>query len=203
LAKKVLLAMLYAGIAAAIYLYGESLLAWLRGGNNALVVAVVATLLALFPVIPYPLVGGVIGAAYGPAFGGLVTWTGSTAASLLMFVLIRYGFREWGARLLHGRPTVDKLTTQFEKHAFLAILFARMLPFVPSIIVNVYAALSRVSFPVYAAASALGKIPAMLLFAIAGDQLLTEPRNIMLAVMVYGAFLGIALFIYRRWFAAD
>jgi len=200
-AKKLVLAALYAGAAVAIYLYGEPLLAWLRGADNPVIVALAATLLALFPVIPYPLVGGVIGAAYGPAVGGLVTWIGSTAASLIMFALIRYGFREWGVHLLHGSPVVDKLTTQFERHAFLAILFARMLPFVPSIIVNAYAALSRVSFSAYAAASALGKIPAMLLFAIAGDQLLTAPRNIVLAIAVYGAFLGVALLVYRRWFA--
>ena len=202
MAKKLLLAACCAVIAVILYLHGEALLAWLRGTDNAAVAVPVATLLALFPVIPYPLVGGVIGAAYGPAVGGIVTWAGSTAASLLMFALIRYGFREWGDRLLRERPVAGRLTKLFERHAFLAILFARMLPFVPSVIVNSYAALSRVAFLPYAVASALGKIPAMLLFATAGDQLLTAPRNAVLALAVYGVFLGAALLVYRRWFAA-
>jgi uncharacterized membrane protein YdjX (TVP38/TMEM64 family) len=197
--KKLLLAALYVGSAVAIYQSGASILEWLRDTDRIALVMLAAVLLSLFPVIPYPVAGGIIGAAFGPVLGGFMTWFGSTAASVLMFALVRYGFREWGAKLLHERPMLDKLTALFERHAFLAILLARLVPFVPSIIVNVYAALSRVSFPVYATASALGKIPAMLLFASAGSQMLDAPRQAAVTLLVYGGFLCVVILFYRMW----
>ncbi|MDH4615560.1 TVP38/TMEM64 family protein [Brevibacillus sp. AY1] len=197
--KKIALAVFYLGIGLLIYVYGEAILKWFQEADNISLVTFMATIMALFPVIPYPLVGGVIGAAYGPVWGGLVTWIGSTAASILMFLFVRYGYQEWGTRILIRYERIGKLTGMFERNAFLTIAFARCIPIVPSIVVNVYCALSRVSFLTYAIASALGKIPAMLLFAVVGDNLMTEPRNILLTVGIYSVFLGTMLFIHRKW----
>lgn len=197
--KKIILAAFYLAIGYFIYQYGEDILAWIHDSDNVLLVAAIATIMALFPVIPYPLVGGVIGAAYGPLIGGLITWIGSTAASILMFLFVRYGYQEWGIQILNRYKRIGELTGLFERHAFLTIAFARCIPIVPSIVVNVYSALSRVSFWSYTIASALGKIPAMLLFAVVGDNLMTEPRNILLAVGIYGLFLGTVLWIHRKW----
>ncbi|CAM4413061.1 TVP38/TMEM64 family protein [Paenibacillus alkaliterrae] len=197
--KKLSLAALYVGIAFVIYRYGEALLAWFQQSDNIPLVVMMATVMALFPVIPYPVVGGVIGAALGPVPGAIVTWTGSAAASILMFLFIRYGYQEWGTKVLQRYKSVEKLTALFERNAFLTILFARLIPFIPSIVVNLYAALSRVSFTSYAVASSLGKIPAMLLFATVGDNVMTDPRSVIFTILVYGAFLALSLFAYRLW----
>ncbi|REK74338.1 TVP38/TMEM64 family protein [Paenibacillus paeoniae] len=197
--KKLLMALSYISVAIVIYLYGEAILSWFKQSENLLLVALMATVMALFPIIPYPVIGGVIGAALGPTLGAAITWTGSAAASILMFLFVRYGFQEWGERALHRYKSIDKVTTLFERNAFLAILFARLLPFIPSIIINVYAALSRVSFLSYAIASSIGKIPAMLLFAMVGDNLMSDPRSSLTTVAVYGVFLIISLGAYRLW----
>ncbi|MGM1049329.1 MAG: TVP38/TMEM64 family protein [Bacillota bacterium] len=197
--KKLGLILLYAGIAYFIYVYGKDILAWVGESNHVLLVTLIAACMALFPVIPYPLVGGVIGAAYGPVFGGIITWIGSAVASILMFLFVRYGYQEWGNRLLHRHNRLGQVTELFEKNAFLTILFSRFIPFIPSIIINVYSALSRVSFTTYTLASSLGKIPAMLLFAIVGNSLMTEPRNIAVTLGVYGVFIILMLLIYRFW----
>lgn len=197
--KKLGLFVIYLGIGCLLYVYGEAILVWFRNSDNIFLVTVMATVMSLFPVIPYPIVGGVIGAAYGPALGGVITWTGSTAASILMFIFVRYGYKDWGKKVLRQYKNVERVTVLFERNAFLFILFARMIPFIPSIIVNTYAALSRVSFGMYVIPSALGKIPAMLLFVLVGDSLLTEPRNVVITVGVYGLFLALTMSIYRQW----
>lgn len=197
--KKLLMALSYAGVAIVIYLYGEAILTWFQQTENLLLVALMATVMALFPIIPYPVIGGVIGAALGPSLGAAITWIGSAAASILMFLFVRYGFQEWGERALHRYKSIDKVTTLFERNAFLAILFARLLPFIPSIIINVYAALSRVSFLSYAIASSIGKIPAMLLFAMVGDNLMSDPKSSLTTIAVYAVFLIISLTAYRLW----
>lgn len=197
--KKLVLAVLYVGIALLIYRYGDAILKWFQQSANVPLVVVMATLMALFPIIPYPVIGGLIGAALGPVLGAAVTWTGSASASILMFLLIRYGYQEWGMKVLHRYQSIGKLTLLFERNAFLTIMFARLVPFIPSIVVNLYSALSRVSFATYAVASSIGKIPAMLLFATIGDSLMTEPKNLMVTVGVYGIFMIMSLYAYRSW----
>lgn len=197
--KKLALALLYGVLTVLIYIYGQSILVWLQEAPSLPLIIATAIIMALFPIIPYPVVGGAIGAALGPALGAAVTWIGSAAASILMFLFVRYVFQQWGERALHRYQRIGRLTVLFEQNAFLAILFARLLPFVPSIIVNVYAALSRVSFTAYAIASSIGKIPAMLLFAMVGDNLVSNPRNIAVTLAVYALFLGVTLGAYTLW----
>lgn len=197
--KKLGLAVLYIGIAFLIYRYGDAILSWFQQSDNVVLVIMMAATMALFPVIPYPVVGGVIGAALGPVQGAMVTWTGSATASILMFLFIRYGYQQWGVHVLHRYSRIGKLTELFEKNAFLTILFARLIPFIPSIVINTYAALSRVSFTSYAIASSLGKIPAALLFVTVGDNLMSDPKNILVTIGVYGAFLALSLLAYRLW----
>jgi len=197
--KKTGFAVLYGNIAFLIYHYGDALMTWFQQADNVPLVVIMATLVALFPVIPYPVIGGLIGAALGPVLGAAVTWTGSATASIVMFLFIRYGYQEWGLKVISRYSNINKLTVMFEQNAFLTIMFARLIPFIPSIAVNMYSALSRVSFTIYAVASSIGKIPAMLLFAMVGDTLVTDPRNLFVTVLVYGLFLIVSLYAYHRW----
>ncbi|MBU8907429.1 TVP38/TMEM64 family protein [Desertibacillus haloalkaliphilus] len=199
--KKLIVASSYLIIGLLIYLYGESLLDWIRHGGNDYVVmtTVIATLMALFPIIPYPIIGGVIGAAYGPALGALVTWIGSSLASIIMFIVVRYGYHDWGIKVLRSYKPLERITILFEKNAFLTIFITRLIPIIPSIIVNIYSALSRVTFISYAVASSLGKVPSMFLFAFVGNTLLTNPSDIFATIAVYSSFLGIVFVCYRLW----
>ncbi|MGZ9585785.1 TVP38/TMEM64 family protein [Paenibacillus marinisediminis] len=197
--KKISLAIFYIGVAYLIYIYGDVILSWVRESDHVGIVIAIATLLALFPIVPYPLVGGVIGAAYGPALGAFIIWSGSAAASLLIFLLVRYGYQEWGDKILHSHKSIDKVTVLFEKNAFVTILFSRLLPFIPSIMINTYSALSRVSFTSYAIASLIGKAPLMLLFAVVGDNLMTNPRNSMITIGTYAVFLAVTLGLHQLW----
>ncbi|KRE29784.1 TVP38/TMEM64 family protein [Paenibacillus sp. Soil522] len=197
--KKLCLAIIYAAAAFILYTYGDAILAWLQQADNVPLVILMAALMALFPIIPYPVVSGIIGAALGPALGGFAAWAGSAAASIVMFLFIRYGYREWGVHVLHRYNRIGRLTELFERNAFLTILFARLIPFIPSIAINMYAALSRVSFTTYAIASSLGKMPAMLLFVTVGDNLISNPINMLAVIGIYGLFLALSLFVYRLW----
>lgn len=197
--RKTLVLLSYFFIALFMYLYGESLLNWIRQGGTEYMVATatLATFFALFPIIPYPIIGGILGAAYGPFSGSVITWLGSSLASILMFVFVRYGYQDWGKKWLYKYDRLSKVTKLFEQNAFMTIFITRLIPVVPSIIVNIYSALSRVSFIRYTIASSLGKVPAMILFATVGNSIVNNPSDLLLLALFYGTFLIIVYFSYK------
>ncbi|WP_314733387.1 VTT domain-containing protein [Anaerobacillus sp. CMMVII] len=162
--NKALLFIFYVLIAIAIYVYQEELIIWFQQTKDTSIFLTmfIATLFALFPIIPFPIIGGVIGAMYGTFLGGFVTWVASTAASIIMFLFIRFVFQSWGLKIIQRYKRLEMITLMFERNAFITILVSRLIPFIPSIVVNAYSAVSRVSFLSYTIASSLGKIPAML-----------------------------------------
>ncbi|WP_332694612.1 TVP38/TMEM64 family protein [Halalkalibacter lacteus] len=189
----------YVAIAVIMYLFGESLLQWIRqGGTDYMIVtSLLATIFALFPIIPYPIIGGVLGAAYGPISGSIVTWIGSSLASILMFAFVRYGYQDWGKKWLFRYERLAKITVMFEKNAFMTIFLTRLIPVIPSIIVNIYSALSRVTFLRYAIASSLGKVPSMILFATVGNTIVTNPSDLLYISLLYGSFLIVVYLCFR------
>ncbi len=120
MARKIFVLACYGFIALAVYFYGESLFNWIQAGgsDSVIITTLLATLLALFPIIPYPVIGGVLGAAYGPVLGSLVTWIGSSAASIIMFAFVRYGYQDWGHQILHRYKALSTVTHLFERNAF-------------------------------------------------------------------------------------
>lgn len=189
----------YILVAISMYIFGESLLLWVRQGGTEYMIAtsVLATLFALFPIIPYPLIGGVLGAAYGPVIGSLITWIGSALASIIMFSFVRYGYQDWGRKWLYRYEKLSKVTLLFERNAFMTIFLTRLIPIIPSIIVNIYSALSRVSFLRYTIASSLGKVPSMILFAVVGNTIVSNPRDLLFISLFYGAFLLLVYAAFR------
>lgn len=197
--KRIASIIVYTVVVVLIVLFRDEILLWLDQARDVQPIWIIgaATMLALFPVIPYPLIGGALGVTFGSELGALYTWFGSASASIIMFILIRWLFFDWGQRVLQKVKVIDRMTALFEKNAFLFIMATRMIPFIPSIVVNAYCALSKVGFWPYTIASSLGKVPAMILFAVLGDQLLTEPRNMLISVLVYALFI---LLVYIGYF---
>lgn len=182
-------------------MFSDPLVNWLQsvGEQSIAITSLVATLLALFPIIPYPFIGGLIGAAFGPFIGSMITWVGSALASIIMFIFIRYAYQDFGQVLINRYQMTAKITLLFEKNAFMTIFITRLIPIVPSILVNAYSALSRVPASHYIVASSLGKIPSMILFATVGDAVLRNPMNLIVIGFLYIFFLLIVYAGFSLW----
>ncbi|WP_018921470.1 TVP38/TMEM64 family protein [Salsuginibacillus kocurii] len=199
--KKWFIPLLYIIIGYFIYQYGEGVAQWIQSDGHEYVslTMIAATMFSLFPIIPYPIIGGITGASYGPVLGSFVVWFGSAAASILMFLFVRYGYHDWGVKMITRYKALHRITVLFEKNAFFTLLITRLIPVIPSIIINCYAAISRVRFWPYAIASSAGKVPSMILFATIGTLVTTDPGQLLYVILVYGLFLAIFFVLYRTF----
>ena len=182
------------------YIYNDEILHWMQYGDVPVLLIFAAALgFIIVPVIPYKIVIGMLGYMYGPLLGALISWTAASVASVIVFWLARYLFQKQGLAYLSRYEKLEKFQAAIEKNPFLIILLARLIPVIPQAVVNVIPAITSIPVVTFAAASALGKIPAMLLYAFIGSNLLAGTGKVVLSFGVYALFLAIVYAVYRLW----
>ena len=105
-------------------------------------------------------------AAFGPERGAAYSWVGTMVSALVGFGL----GRAWGGRLLArmGGETTARILAVIARNGFMASLAIRLAPFAPFVVVNMAAGVSAVRLADFAAGTAIGILPKILLTAFAG-----------------------------------
>ncbi|MFP3726350.1 TVP38/TMEM64 family protein [Priestia filamentosa] len=156
------------------------------GGTFSLIVGIlVVATTVFFPIIPFAILAGVIGGVFGTVQGILISLTGAMLGTMLLFFLSRYGFKDWAQTKLRKYPKLEEYQRLLEKNAFFAILFVRLVPIIPSPVVNIVSGLSRVNWFVFFIASTIGKIPNIVIISIAGAHF---TDNKLFSIGLYGAY---------------
>ena len=121
--------------------------------------------------------------------GTVISFVGEAFGAVVSFYFYRKGLKKVSGKLNTKKfPKVTNLLEVKGKEAFYLILAFRLFPFVPSGIVNIFAALGKVSFLTFILASSLGKIPALLIEAYSVLQITqfnTEGKIILSFMAVY------------------
>ena len=121
--------------------------------------------------------------------GTIISFVGEAFGAVVSFYFYRNGLKKVSRKLNTNKfPKVTKLLEVKGKEAFYLILAFRLFPFVPSGIVNIFAALGKVSPLIFILASSLGKIPALLIEAYSVLQITqfnTEGKIILSLIAVY------------------
>ncbi|KAA6452771.1 TVP38/TMEM64 family protein [Bacillus swezeyi] len=150
-----------------------------------------------FPIVPFVIIAGLNGALFGIINGVLITLSGSMLGTMLLFFLARYGFRDWARMKLTKYPRIHEYEAYFNRNAFTAVLLGRLIPVVPSVVMNIVCGLSKVRWAVFFTASTLGKIPNVLVISIAGANF---SQNKLISFGIYGVYmLIIVLMIFRKY----
>jgi uncharacterized membrane protein YdjX (TVP38/TMEM64 family) len=143
----------------------------LQNGRNMLAVAVIffvlfSALTAVgFPALPFTVAGGAI---FGHFLGSLLSWGAAVVGTMLGYALARGVGRETARRWIAKRSVGAALT---RSTSFLTLLRLRLVPVIPLSVVNFAAGLARTRFDAYVAASAIGILPATVVFAYFADSL--------------------------------
>ncbi|AZN40956.1 TVP38/TMEM64 family protein [Paenibacillus albus] len=200
--KRLLLIGFYIAVIIAVWSNRTELIAWMRDGDVPVLLLLLLVIgLACIPIIPFSVVIGTMGYLYGPLLGALISLIGAWIAALLLYGLFRYALRERGRAMLRRYQLTERWTVMVEKYPFRSIVLARLMPIVPQVAVNIYAAVVTIPFLSYAGASFLGKIPGMLVFAFIGGSVVSGWQSLLLAAAVYIVFL-LTVYVAIRWWNA-
>jgi len=158
--------------------------------------AIVAALLASDILLPIPssLVMILSGAAFGVLWGSLVALVGSIGGEWLGFEAVRRYGRRASARIV-GDDEIERLARVFARHGIAVVIVTRALPVVMETM-SVVAGLSRMTRGAFLAASLVGTLPIVVVYAYAG-AVSRQTGSLVPAVVMLIAVAGLGWVIYR------
>ena len=110
-----------------------------------------------------------LGLLMGWLWASLIVLFGATAGAVAIFLATRIAFADFFSERAGG--WVKSLAHGFSRDAFSYMLFLRLVPAVPFVIVNVVPAILGVSLRTFALSTFVGIVPGVFVYAFAGEGL--------------------------------
>ncbi len=130
---------------------------------------------------------------FGIVPGIILSVIAETIGVTISFQLLRFFFRDSARKIIKKSKRLSSVDKYSSKNGFTVMLIARMVPYVPSGILNAAGALSSMSLRDYFLASLVGKFPSTGIEAIIGhDAILHEEGITRIVVVVIFAIILIA-----------
>lgn len=137
---------------------------------------------------------------FGIIPGIVLSCVAETVGVAISFLLLRFFFRESAEKIINKSKTLTNIDKYSGEKGFIFMLIARMVPYIPSVLLNAIGALSSLSFKNYCIASFIGKFPSTGIEAIIGhDAILREedPTRIIITI-IFAIILILGAFLYQR-----
>lgn len=130
---------------------------------------------------------------FGIVEGITISVVAETVGVTISFLLLRFFFRDAAEKIINKHPKLSKLDKYSGEKGFVIMLIARMVPYVPSALLNAVGALSSLSLKDYFIASLIGKFPSTGIEAIIGhDAIMQEEDPTRIVIVVIFAIVLIA-----------
>ena len=132
---------------------------------------------------------------FGIVPGIILSCVAETVGVTIAFVLMRFYFREAAEKAIAKSPFLAKVDQYSGSKGFIIMLIGRMVPYLPSAVMNAVGALSSIRFRDYVLASLVGKFPSTGIEAIIGHDLIMQQEDntrlvivvICAGILIYGA----------------
>ena len=149
--------------------------------------------------VPRPVLNLAAGALFGAQWGTGAAVAGTVIGAGLSFGLGRVLGQDALRTLIRAR-WLSEADRQLSQHGFRSMLVLRLLPGIPFVASNYGAAVSRMSWPGFLTATALGCVPNTAAYAIAGSSATTPSSPVFLTALGFIALpaLGCAVVAWRR-----
>lgn len=135
---------------------------------------------------------------FGIFWGIVISVVAETVGVTISFLLLRFFFRDSAKQLIAKSKFLSSVDKYSSKKGFMVMLIARMVPYIPSGVLNAVGALSSLNLREYFLASLVGKFPSTGIEAIIGhDAILQQEDNTRIIVVVIFA---IILIVGALWY---
>lgn len=163
------------------------------------------TVQAILPIFPYAILAAAGGIIFGFKEGVLLSWLGALTGACIAYWMCRsLGFNQFLERFYHSTGfDLRQLDTGM---AFWTIILARVIPIIPTPLINAAAALGGVSFLNFVASSAIGKMPTAILYTGLGLAIFNigDLNNaILVIVLVVGLITALHYYVRKKGFAGQ
>ena len=135
---------------------------------------------------------------FGIFWGITLSVVAETIGVTISFLLLRFFFRDTAKKLISKSKLLKSMDKYSSEKGFVVMLIARMVPYVPSGILNAVGALSALSLRDYVLAAFIGKFPSTGIEAIIGhDMIVGDGDNTRIVVVVIFA---VILILFALWY---
>lgn len=149
----------------------------------------ISIIVAILGLVPSFFITGANILFFGFWEGLAVSLLGETLGAIVAFTLYRKGFKKIAHDSLAKYPKLLKLTTLEGKQAFSMVLSLRLMPFIPSGLVTLAAAIGKISLLTFAISSSIGKIPALLIEGFSVYQIISVSYEVKLVLLLIGVLI--------------
>lgn len=136
--------------------------------------------------------------SYGFILGFLISYTASVTGSYLVFLVVRFLFRNPAQRYIHSKEKLERMLRFVDERGFTFAFILLALPFTPTSVVNVIAALSNMKAKVYLLILLVAKVIMIGSMALVGYDI-TEFFNSPVRLVVSSVLL-VVLYLFSKWY---
>ena len=143
---------------------------------------------------------------FGIIPGIILSCVAETVGVTIAFVLMRFYFREAAEKAIAKSPFLAKVDQYSGSKGFFIMLIGRMVPYLPSAIMNAVGALSSIRFRDYVLASLVGKFPSTGIEAIIGHDIIMQQENntrLIIVIIAAGILIYAAIHYEKRLMHAE
>ncbi len=171
-------------------------------GLIAYVIGIVAILIQTFvPFIPFFVIASANVIVFGLFQGFLINYLAACLGAVIAFLVARYIGHAAVERQLTKYPLAKSFNSKLERHGFFYVLMGRLIPIIPSSLVNLASGVTKVRFKHYFFGTIIGKLPLVLLESYIGNDLLHFKENsgrLIVLTFILFVLMGIGYWIKRR-----
>lgn len=137
---------------------------------------------------------------FGIFWGIVISVAAETVGVTISFLLLRFFFRDTAQKLIKKSKFLSSVDKYSSKKGFVVMLIARMVPYIPSGVLNAVGALSSLSLRDYVLSAFIGKFPSTGIEAIIGHDAITQQEDStrMIVVIILAVILIAGAFWYER-----
>ncbi|MDQ0338418.1 putative membrane protein YdjX (TVP38/TMEM64 family) [Caldalkalibacillus uzonensis] len=105
--------------------------------------------------------------SFGLVQGLFFSWLCAFLGAMICFILGRYFFHDWSEQLWENKKEkYERFIVYFHKYGMWGLILLRTIPFMPSNLISIMAALSPINFRAYLWSSVIGNITMVMLLAL-------------------------------------